>query len=430
MEDVFRHRRLLAAGSAATVAAVAAVVAIAAGPVSAGRAPYAHRTAHAHNERPRRPILVHGQLVVSGTNDDDAITLRLKAGDPSVIEVDGGGTRAFDFARDRVQHISVGARGGDDAVRIDETNGTFTDAIPTTLDGGDGNDTLVGGAGAETLVGGNGDDSIDGKGGNDVARMGAGDDTFVWRPGDASDTIDGDGGTDTMLFVGSNLSEQVSLFAKGDRLKLFRDLGNVTMDTGGLENVDFQALGGADAVTVGDLSSNGVADVNLDLGATPGGAGDGQSDSITVNGTDLTDALTVAGSNGSASVTGLGATLNITGADAATDTLGISTFDGNDTVDASQLAASTVRLGVDGGDGNDVIAGVHAQPQRARGELRCIDGVLTVERADAERVGRRVDAGDVQGRTEPGDAGRAVAPGNGDGVVQIGAVQGDRKSVV
>src|SRR3989442_2359 len=64
-----------------------------------------------------------------------------------------------------VTRIAVNARAGDDLVRIDESNGVFTDSSPTTIDGGDGNDHLVGGSGAETLLGGDGNDSIDGNSG-------------------------------------------------------------------------------------------------------------------------------------------------------------------------------------------------------------------------------------------------------------------------
>ena len=44
--------------------------------------------------------------------------------------------------------------------------------------------------------------------GNDVALMGAGDDTFVWNPGDGSDTVEGQAGFDT-LFNGANIAEQI-----------------------------------------------------------------------------------------------------------------------------------------------------------------------------------------------------------------------------
>ena len=37
--------------------------------------------------------------------------------------------------------------------------------------------------------------------------MGAGDDTFVWNPGDDNDTLEGQGGFDTMLFNGANVAE-------------------------------------------------------------------------------------------------------------------------------------------------------------------------------------------------------------------------------
>ena len=123
-------------------------------------------------------------------------------------------------------------------MRIDESNGSFTDTIPTTIDGGDGNDNLAGGKGIETLLGGRGNDSIDGNGGNDLALLGPGNDTFVWDPGDGSDTVEGQAGADTMLFNGANVSEQVDVSANGNRLKFFRVQGNITMDTAGVERVD------------------------------------------------------------------------------------------------------------------------------------------------------------------------------------------------
>jgi Ca2+-binding RTX toxin-like protein len=120
-------------------------------------------------------------LTIEGSEASDAIALRLQAGDPGVLEVDVGadGSADFSFARKRIASIAVDGRAGDDLVRIDESNGAFTDSIPTTIDGGDGNDTLLGGSGAETLRGGDGNDTIDGNKGNDLALLGAGDDTFV-----------------------------------------------------------------------------------------------------------------------------------------------------------------------------------------------------------------------------------------------------------
>ena len=44
------------------------------------------------------------------------------------------------------------------------------------------------------------------------------------------------------------------------------------MDTAGVERVDFNALGGADIVTVNDLTGTDVTDVNVDLASTLGGA--------------------------------------------------------------------------------------------------------------------------------------------------------------
>ena len=96
--------------------------------------------------------------------------------------------------------------------------------------------------------------------------MGSGDDTFVWDPGDGSDIVEGQDGADTMLFNGAGAAERFDLSANGSHLKFSRDVGNITMDTNGVETVAVNALGGADTLTVNDLSGTGVASVKADLG--------------------------------------------------------------------------------------------------------------------------------------------------------------------
>jgi Ca2+-binding RTX toxin-like protein len=191
-----------------------------------------------------------------------------------------------------------------------------------------------------------------------VAFLGAGDDTFVWNPGDGSDVVEGQGGHDTLQFNGSNANENIDLSANGSRLRLFRDVGNVTMDVSGVEQVNVVALVGADTITVNDLSGTGVTDVNIDLAAIPGTVtGDGQADTVIVNGTSGDDAIAVAGDATGASVLGLAARVNITGAEAANDRLVINALAGDDVVDASGLAAGAMQLTEDGGDGADVLIG-------------------------------------------------------------------------
>ncbi len=260
----------------------------------------------------KEPKIKHGTLTVDGTSADDTIALRLAAGNPDVLQVDANGT-VFSFTRADIANIVVDAKAGDDVVRVDETNGVFTDAIPTILDGGSGNDTLAGGSGAETLLGGSGDDVVDGNRGNDQAQLGSGDDTFVWDPGDGSDTIEGDSGTDTMRFNGANIAEKVDLSANGNHLLFTRDIAGITMDTHGVERVDFNALGGADLVTVNDLSATDVTNVNVNLAAN-GGGGDGAADQVEINGTPSDDTIDVTGNPTGADVTGLAATVSTTGA--------------------------------------------------------------------------------------------------------------------
>jgi Ca2+-binding RTX toxin-like protein len=180
----------------------------------------------------------------------------------------------------------------------------------------------------------------------------------VWNPGDGSDVVEGQDGQDTLQFNGSNASENIDLSANASRLRLFRDVGNVTMDVNGVEQVNVVALGGADTITVNDLSGTDVTGVAIDLAGTPGsGTGDGQADTVIVNGTAGDDAITVAGDATGVSVLGLAARVNITGAEAANDRLVINALAGDDVVDASALAAGAIPLTEDGGDGDDVLIG-------------------------------------------------------------------------
>jgi len=317
-----------------------------------GNAAPAVKTSAAHRmDKFKHPKLKHGELTIVGTEASDKIALRLQSGQPGVLQVDVGddGSADFSFARERVATIAVDAAAGDDLVRIDESNGAFTDSIPTTIAGGDGNDTIAGGKGIETLLGGDGNDSIDGNGGNDLALLGAGDDTFVWDPGDGSDKIEGQDGTDTMRFNGANVSEQVDLSANGSRLKLFRTQANITMDTAGVERVDFNALGGADLITINDLSGTDVSNVNVDLAGTLGGAtGDGQPDSVVVNATNGDDTIKVNGDATEVTAKGVDPFVAIFHAEAANDRLAINTLAGTDAVDSSGLAAGAIQLFEDG----------------------------------------------------------------------------------
>jgi Ca2+-binding RTX toxin-like protein len=335
------------------VAAAAVVVAAAILPAQGAAARNRHQIEHGH------ALLAHHILRVLGTEGNDAIALRLAAGNPAVVQVDLGdnGSADFSFPRAAIDSISIRARGGNDRVRIDDTNGTFTDLIPTTIDGGRGNDTIIGGAGAETLNGGPGNDSIDGKGGSDVSNLGPGDDSFVWDPGDGSDSIEGADGTDTLVFNGAAASETVDLSANGDRLRFFRSPANITMDTHGVEGVDFNALGGADTVTVNDLTGTDVKNVNVDLAGTLGGStGDGQTDRVVVNGTPLNDAIAVAGDASGITVSGVQAQVAIQHQE-PTDQLFVQGLGGDDAISATGLAAGAASEFLEGGDGNDTIAG-------------------------------------------------------------------------
>ena len=68
-----------------------------------------------------------------------------------------------------------------------------------------------------------------------------------------------------MLFNGSGASEIVDILANGGRVLFLRNVANVTMDLNDVEQIDFNARGGADNIVVGDLSGTDATEINLAL---------------------------------------------------------------------------------------------------------------------------------------------------------------------
>jgi Ca2+-binding RTX toxin-like protein len=252
------------------------------------------------------------------------------------------------------ENLQVNMNGGDDTFTA--ANG-LANLIQLSVDGGAGNDTIIGGDGNDRLSGGDGNDFINGGRGNDTVFLGAGDDTFVWNPGDGSDVVEGQGGHDTLQFNGANIAEQITIAANGSHARLTRDVGNVTMDLNGIQQINVAAAGGADTINVGDLTGTDVTDVNIDLSSPAGsGTGDGQVDTVNVSGTAGNDTITVTNDGQGVAVLGLSARVHITGAE-PTDQLHVNAGAGDDVVEASTLPAGAIHLTADGGDGNDVLIG-------------------------------------------------------------------------
>jgi Ca2+-binding RTX toxin-like protein len=298
-----------------------------------------------------RAAVNHGTLNVTGSDGGQQVALRLKANDPSTIQVDAGdnGSADLSFASGDVEAIKVKLGDGNDLARIDDANGSFTgDSRPTTIAGGGGNDTLLGAqnppAGpaanqVEAYKGGDGNDTIDGGRGDDTASLGGGNDTFRWDPGEGSDVIEGQDGLDTMLFNGAPGTDNVTLSAVGGRLDFFRLQGTIHMDTDDVEIVDFNALAGADTTLVNDLTGTDVTQTNLDLGGT-----DGALDRVDVNGTDGVDNIDIQGNGSGANVTGLATAVSVKNAE-PTDHLNVHTLAGADNV--VQSVGGLIQLLVD-----------------------------------------------------------------------------------
>ena len=290
-------------------------------------------------------------VVVNGTNGADLIDV---VGAGTSVSVLGLTARVnITNAEGANDALTVNALGGDD----DVTATTLpAGVIKLTIDGGAGEDQLLGSQGADVFLGGGENDVVFGDDGNDLALLGAGDDTFQWDPGDDNDTLEGQEGSDTMRFFGANVAEEINIAANGGRVLFLRNIANVTMDLNDVESVDFRALGGADNIVVGDLSGTDMTQAGLDLRGSDGG-GDGEADTVTVNGTQGADVFGAAGNAGGINVLGLQASVGILFQEQANDRLTLNALGGDDAVNASSLEADGIQLTMNGGLGADVLVG-------------------------------------------------------------------------
>jgi hypothetical protein len=154
---------------------------------------------------PSTASLAGGVLNVYGTNAADNLTFSITNGQLAITGV------AQTFTASAVARITVYAYGGDDLVDLSRIS------IPSTVHGGDGNDTIYGSQANDTLYGDAGDDVLVGNDGADTLIGGPGRNTFFggsgrdtykddfnpfqWAVGPMThnDVIQGTGGTCTIL---------------------------------------------------------------------------------------------------------------------------------------------------------------------------------------------------------------------------------------
>jgi hypothetical protein len=224
-----------------------------------------------------------GTLRITGSRKGNAITLRLKRRRRGTLEVDVGrlGRAEFAFRRKAFKRILLRGGHGNDSLRILSQNGSFTGSERTTIGGGRG--------------------------------------------------------SDVMAFVGSRGADSLTVAAGRRRLRLTpvpsRPAAAVAVQAGSIEHLDLDPRGGADSVTVGDLTRSGIRDVALELGSMSGG--DRQPDTVVASGTARNNTMSAANGGGTRVIGGLPWAFGAAHFEAALDRLVVNGLGGIDTLNVS-----------------------------------------------------------------------------------------------
>ena len=212
-----------------------------------------------------------------------------------------------------------------------------------TINGGDGNDTINGSAGDDLVIGGRG---------NDTALLGGGNDTYRLESGRRQRHRRWPGRHRHAACSTAPTSTRTSTSRPTAAVRrLTRDVGNITMDLNSVETIDFNALGGADTITVERPDRDGRQKRQHRPRVAAGQRlGDGQADTIIINATSGADAIPSAAAAGSSPSRVSRRLSTITGAEAANDRLVINGLGGDDIIDASGACRRHIQLTADGGD--------------------------------------------------------------------------------
>ena len=136
------------------------------------------------------------------------------------------------------------------------------------------------------LIGGDGNDIVIGGRGNDVALARRRQRHLHLEPGRRQRHVEGQAGTDTLVFNGANVDENIDISANGSGRGCPATSATSPWTSTASSTSSSTPLGGADTVTVNDLTGTDVTQVAIDLAATPGsGRATAQPDTVIVNGT-------------------------------------------------------------------------------------------------------------------------------------------------
>jgi Ca2+-binding RTX toxin-like protein len=228
------------------------------------------------------PSLVNGVLTIASTSNADTFAISVASGTLRVVR---NGT-TLRYTASAVKQIILSAGDGNDTITLDASV-----SVPTSLRGGNGNDSIKGGSGADIIRGDDGIDTLFSGAGNDKVYGSAGDDFINGETG--SDRIWG--GADNDLLFGGSHSD--ILYGEAGVDTLFGQNQNDTLDGGA--GADFMS-GGADLDTV-DYSTRTAAlvialstDASIGLGSS-GEAGEQDkviSDVENINGGTGADRIT------------------------------------------------------------------------------------------------------------------------------------------
>jgi hypothetical protein len=295
-------------------------------------------------------VVAGDTLTITASSGNDRLALSRTGADNGLLAVDFGDDGSIERTVDLATFDSIKAvlGAGQDRFRVDQTRGTLVDE-DLRVDGGSGNDVMDGGDGGELFVTGSGNDAVDGNRGDDRASLGSGRDSFRWDPGDGSDVVEGESGSDTLDFNGAGAAENMQLVPNGQRSLFLRDVANIRMDMLSVEQLDLTALGGVDTVTVGDMTGTGFQRAAVDL-SNGAGAGDGQADRVTVNGTNGDDDIEVGTDGAAVTVDGLQTDDVVTGSETS-DVLQVNALGGDDEVDVDDDVEDLIGVNVDLGAG-------------------------------------------------------------------------------